>query len=80
MKNTKWKKVYKGPFETKEDAQKLVDDIKFSIKMSDSKLIQDAKIRIRRSSKHCVCTCSCGAGLGHNIKYDVYIKIHKDIF
>ena len=79
MKTTKWRKVYKGGFDLKEDAQKLVDHLKEKAH-PEFNGIYDAKVRKRYHGIKCVCTCACGAGLGHNIKYDVYVKMEKEMF
>lgn len=73
MRTLKWEKVYKGPF-SKKEAQDIAGDLR---KTADPQknLIYDARIRARKKSKsQCVCTAACGAGLGHNEKFDVYIK------
>ena len=75
MSTTRWRKAYQGPFDRKESckiAQELRDNAK-----PDINGIYDARVRTRRKStkgNQCVCTATCGAGLGHNEKYDVYIK------
>lgn len=72
MPKLKWERPYVGPFK-KSEAEALVADIK-KIANPEMNGIHDARIRKSRKYSKCVCTAACGAGLGHNEKYDVYIK------
>ena len=70
---TKWEKTFKGPF-SKTEATKLMEDLKIKADPKTNGIIE-VTIRKRAGRKGtCVCTASCGAGVGHNAKYDVYIK------
>ncbi len=74
MSTTKWAKAYKGPFE-KAEAVKVAAELREKAD-PDKNGIYDARVRARRKG-NCVCTAACGAGLGHNQRYDVYIKTKK---
>lgn len=74
MSTTKWVKAYKGPF-AKEEAKKVAEELREKADPNKNG-IYDARVRVRRKG-NCVCTAACGAGLGHNEKYDVYIKTTK---
>ena len=66
-----------GPF-FKKEAEKIAEELKATC---NPKLngMHDARVRRRRKVTHCVCTAVCGAGLGHNQKYDVWIKTEYDV-
>ena len=71
----KWMKSYQGPF-GKIEAQQIAKELREKAN-PDENGIYDARVRKRRKKakgKECVCTAACGAGLGHNERYDVYIK------
>ena len=73
MTKSKWKKAYKGPF-SKTKATEIYKDIKLLIDNGKSEIEEVAMRKRGGRRKKCVCTAACGAGLGHNTKYDVYIK------
>lgn len=79
MSTTRWHKAYQGPFK-KTEAQQIAGELRAKAK-PDINGIYDARVRARRSlklMKRCVCTAACGAGLGHNERYDVWIKTFKE--
>ena len=69
-KTHKWVKPYRGPF-FKEEVQKMVKDF------MDKEHVVGCYYRKRHPKKWCVCTAACGAGLGHNDRYDLFIKIRN---
>ena len=74
MRESIWKKAYKGPF-GKDEAERHAYSLKHDVPFKENQGVIDAAVRRRRAPKNnCVCTAACGAGLGHNQPYDVWIK------
>lgn len=70
-KTSKWIKPYMGPF-FKWEIEVLYNEL------SKKTIILDCSIRKRNPKDWCVCTAACGAGLGHNDRYDLFVKISKE--
>jgi len=69
----KWEKAYKGPF-SRLKAIELVNDLHRKANEEQNGIIKVAMRKRGGKKGTCVCTGACGAGVGHNSKYDVYIK------
>jgi len=69
----KWEKAYKGPF-SREKATEVMNDLHRKADPEKNGIIKVAVRKRTGKKSNCVCTSACGAGVGHNAKYDVYIK------